>query len=141
MAIQQIHHDNDFAYGVRLFVCGNGEVLAGMAGAGSDPTGNGWRDETSTAFRALTTALVREKLEDYEVVSEFHAYNGGPRKAIIDCVWFRAELDEDGEPGEWVRVEKSQIPAEVIAETEKATDRAMDAFFETMNTEVETASN
>lgn len=119
-------------YTASLVVCGNDEVLADRLGAGSDPSGNGWSDESDMAVQAATSILQRAGY-DYRLETNFRAYNGGPRKGLIEVVRWEAENEE----GECESVEASEVPAAEVAAVEEVIDRAASAMQKEMNAQVE----
>lgn len=131
--IKEIGRNETTIYGARLAVCGNAEV---MSGGEQDPTGNGWRDEAAEAFRAATGVITAAGF-DYKEVREFRAYNGGPRKQLVEVDFFAAqiEVDEDGEErdGEyraiWIEGPgATPVPEEIRAEVERVAAAAIDAM-------------
>ena len=135
--IKTIGKVGESEYGVVFAVCGNAEVIFGGA---EDSTGNGWNDESREAFGAAIDTIMAAGF-DYEQVAEFCAYNGGPRRSLVEAdIYTRAiEIDEDGDEieGEWVRCHDA--PGEVEAVAITLADKAEDAMRAVVNATIKQA--
>lgn len=139
--ITEIGRDDAYAYGVAFYICRNAEVIAAGTIGEADESGNGWEGEAAEAFEAATAA-VTEAGYDYEPVSDFRAYNGGPRKGLVESAWFRAEILEETEDeaedfGEWEPIwlaglGAADVPAHMVAAVGTIESAASGAMFDTM---------
>lgn len=141
--ITEVGRANGKVYGVKIYVCGNAEVIAN-ATVGSDPSGNGWKDEARSAVGAATSIILDARL-DYELVSDFRAYNGGPRKGLVESAWFEAEVEVlelvDGTEeavGEWSSA--GDVPANLLAKVNAIIDEAGDALCGSMEAAAKSAN-
>jgi hypothetical protein len=146
--IIEVGRDGNTVYGVAFTVCSNAEVI-GNRTAGHDESGNGWREEAGQAESAAVS-VIHAAGYDYERCGDFRAYNGGPRRGLVEADWFVADIeivtdenDDDGEVGEEVvgawRATWQQgagatiIPADLVAEVEVVLDAAMAAMSAVMD--------
>lgn len=114
----------DTRFGVRFYVCGNVEVIRDRT-----ELSEGELAAADSAARAILAAGY-----DYERVSDFRAYNGGPRGGLIDAQWYAAVLfdleegETEREADAWRAVPERDVPDEVRAMLEPVLAAAWGAF-------------
>lgn len=112
-------------FGLAFVVCGNGEVL----GVDADDTGltqdEAIGDVVSAAGRAIEDAGY-----DYEVDSQFSAWNGGRRAHFWDARSHGviAHVYERDSEGEWRACLKRNVPQGLIVKAQVVCDATADAI-------------
>jgi hypothetical protein len=133
--IKEIGRDGSTLFGAIFRVCANAEVI-GLATGGSDPTGNGWKGEAIEATTAAGHAIW-DKGYDYTTIRDFHRYNGGGRRQLVEVDYYTANLDTDSDGIEtiedWERLlTNSEVPAELVQEMEQVREAAEAAMCRVM---------
>lgn len=126
--ITELARINGTAYGVKFTVCRNAEV----AGLALEVESDDALAKMNHAGRAISDAGF-----DYEFCSDFRAYNGGPRKSIVEAVFYTADvIQTEGEADElddwkatWQRgAGATEIPASVLAQADEVVSAAFAAM-------------
>lgn len=126
--ITEVARLDGMAYGVYFVVCGNGEVAGEKLGV----------EDREKALRMMTYAAleVGDSGYDFERCGDFRAYNGGPRRDLVEAIYCVADLDDDETPEAdldwretWQRgAGATEIPSEVSAIAEKVIESAYRAM-------------
>lgn len=95
-------------YGVAFYVCGNNEVVRDWLGLDMEHDRDAADDAIRDACSAITSAG-----HDYELVRSFQAYNGGPRRGLVEPRFFQREATDDGEYSDWEPTR--EVPADIAA--------------------------
>lgn len=134
--IRECGREGATVIGVRFVICGNTETLARRLGHGSeDPSGNGWEEAAREAFRAGVTAIEANGF-DWGQETRYAAYHGGPRRGLVEAIYYEAHAEDvdEGVP-EWCRSESQTICVDRVQATEQQALDAMEVAMVAAQTE------
>lgn len=100
--INRVGQHDGYTWGVRFVICVNDEVLAKPLGLNGDEPD--LKEITREAYYAIVREIDHVSGYAFDTERSFKAYNGGPRTAPVDSIWYRSPIFEDDGPPEWERV-------------------------------------